>query len=196
MSETHDDSWRQYFEVTADLPPHAFFDRLDPYLPEPGSTAIDLGAGPGRGTRRLLERGLQVTAVDVSAEALAMLRERVPADAPLEIVHGSFDEIPLARYALAVGCYSLFFLPPASFADFWPRLVDAIEPGGIWGGQFLGIRDEWRTENYTLHDRGDVERLLEGFEILLLEEQEHDGETALRTPKHWHVFHTIARKRS
>ena len=191
-----DHDWLSYFAVTADKPAHPLFDRLDDVLPEePGGRAIDLGCGPGRGVLRLLARGLHVTAVDVHQEALDMVRERVPADAPLELVRASFEDLDLGRYDVAVGCFSLFFLPPEAFAAFWPRLVDAIEPGGIWAGEFLGVNDSWKDRGYTVHTREQAEALLEGFEVLLFTEDEADGPTATGEAKHWHVFHTIARKR-
>jgi tellurite methyltransferase len=190
-----DVQWTRYFEITKDKPAHSMFDLLDEYLPEAGR-AIDLGCGPGRGTLRLLARGLEVTAVDIAREALDLVRERVPADAPLTLVCGSLDEVALAPpYDVAVGCFSLFFLEPDRFARFWPHLVDAIAPGGLWAGQFLGVRDTWRERGYTVHTREEAEHLLDGFEILHFSEMDEDGATATGDPKHWHVFHTIARRR-
>lgn len=195
MTPTTDDEWREYFAITVDKPAHPLFDLLDEYLPDDGGRAIDLGCGPGRGTLRLLARGLQVTAVDQAPEALAMVRERAPADAPLELVEASMDAVPLDRYDVAVGCFSVFFLSPDRFEAFWPRLVAAIRPGGLWAGEFLGVNDTWRDE-CTTHTRAQIDRLLDGFEVLHLGEEEFDGATALNTPKHWHLFHTIARRRS
>jgi hypothetical protein len=45
----------------------------------------------------------------------------------------------------------------------------------------------------TFHTRAEVEALLAEFEIQGLREQDADGE-AVSGPKHWHVFHVIARK--
>ena len=191
-----DPEWSRYFAITVDKPAHPLFDLLDEYLPEePGARAIDLGCGPGRGTLRLLARGLTVTAVDLEAEALQMVRERVPDEAPLTLVEGSLDEVPLDRYEVAVGCFSVFFLPPERFDAFWPRLVESIEPGGIWAGEFLGVHDDWAARGYTVHRRADVDALLRDFEVIHLAEEEFDGATATGTPKHWHLFHTIARRR-
>jgi tellurite methyltransferase len=188
--------WLDYFAVTANRPAHPLFDLLDDFIPDgAGRTAIDLGCGPGRGTLRLLARGYQVTAVDVAPEALSMLRERAPSDAPLEIVQSSFENLELETYDLAVGCFSLFFLNPSAFDPFWERLVASLKPGAIWAGEFLGVNDTWKDDGLTTHSREDVERLLSRFDVLHLKEEEADGQTAIGETKHWHVFHSIARLR-
>lgn len=186
--------WAEYYQATKEGPAHRTFDMLDPHLPRSGR-AIDLGCGTGRGTLRLLTAGLHVTAVDVSPEALEIVRAKVPSDAPLELIHASFPELDLGRYDVAVGCFSLFFMEPAEHDAFWKRLVDAIEPGGLWAGQFLGVRDDWKANGWAVHDESQVRALLEPFEILWLEEEEKDGNTATGEPKHWHAFHTIGRKK-
>jgi SAM-dependent methyltransferase len=58
----------------------------------PGSAVVDLGAGTGKLTRMLTERGLDVTAVDPSPAMLAELRLAVP-DA--RTVEGTAEAIPL-----------------------------------------------------------------------------------------------------
>lgn len=189
-----EERWPEYFAATVDLPPHPFFDLLDSYLPADGK-AIDLGCGPGRGTLRLLSRGLSVTATDVSADALEMLRSKLPSNAPVEIICAPFQDLDLAEYDVVVACFSLFFLPPAEFEAFWPRVCAAVRPGGIFAGQFLGVNDDWRDRGYTLHDKAAALNLLTEFDILHFEEEEKDGDTAVGARKHWHVFHVIARKR-
>ncbi len=37
--------------------------------------------------------------------------------------------------------------------------------------------------------------LLDGFELELFEEEEADSVTPRGNPKHWHIFHIVARKR-
>lgn len=46
----------------------------------------------------------------------------------------------------------------------------------------------------TFHTRGEVDMLVEGLEVLRLREEEADG-VAFSGPKHWHVYHLIARRR-
>ena len=42
--------------------------------------------------------------------------------------------------------------------------------------------------------REEIPRLLEPLAIVELEEEDRDGQTADGTPKHWHVFHVLARR--
>ena len=58
---------------------------------------LDLGAGTGKLTTRLVERGLQVIAVDPIAEMLEMLRTALP-DTPALL--GSAEQIPLPDNAV------------------------------------------------------------------------------------------------
>ncbi len=40
-----------------------------------------------------------------------------------------------------------------------------------------------------------IASLCDGFAIEMLEEEESDGVTPRGRPKHWHIFHIVARKR-
>jgi hypothetical protein len=46
----------------------------------------------------------------------------------------------------------------------------------------------------NFHGRDAVERLLGGWDIVELEEEDHPGKTKLGEPKHWHIFHILARR--
>ena len=46
----------------------------------------------------------------------------------------------------------------------------------------------------THHTRAKVESLLAPFAIEHFVEEERDGTTANGSPKHWHLFHIVARK--
>ncbi|MEO7804234.1 MAG: class I SAM-dependent methyltransferase [Actinomycetota bacterium] len=185
---------KKYFETTADRPAHGIFDILEPHLP-PMGRALDLGCGAGRGTLRLLSLGFDVTAVDMSDQGLEFLRQRLPKDAAATLICSSFQDLKLeGRYDVVVAVCSLFFLPPPQFATFWPTVVEAIVPGGLFAGLFLGVNDSWKDRTFTLHDRHEVESLLSDFEIVHLVEDENDGETAIGEPKHWHTFSVVAKK--
>ena len=156
---------------------------------------MDLGCGVGLGVLHLLEKGFRVTAVDAEQEAIDHLKALLPPGAPVKTIVSQFQDLPLETYDVVVAQFSLFFMPPTEFNAFWRRMVDAIRPGGILSAQLLGTNDEWKDRGYTMHSRADVDRLLGPFEVLFLDEVERDGETAVGTKKHWHVFHIVAKKR-
>ncbi|TFV56811.1 class I SAM-dependent methyltransferase [Mycobacterium sp. PS03-16] len=70
-------------------PPEA----IDWLLPAGAGTVLDLGAGTGKLTTRLVERGLDVVAVDPIPEMLEVLTRSLP-DTPALL--GTAEEIPLA----------------------------------------------------------------------------------------------------
>lgn len=185
-------SWSEYFASTLDKPLHPIFARLDPHLP-PSGRALELGCGVGLGAAHLRERGLDVLAVDAEPEAVARTRERVGDDPRVEVREAMMQDLPLgaAQFDAIVAGFSLFFLSPADFAAFWPRLVRSLKPGGLFAGQFLGVHDDWKDLGFSLHTRTEVERLLEPFDLLYFEEAERDGATTQGVRKHWHVFHVV-----
>lgn len=186
--------WSDYYKASIAKPLHPHYENLQPHLPE-GGEALELGCGVGHGVLHLLEKGFHVTAVDAEEEAVAILRSRLPNGAAAKVVRSQFQELELGKYDLVAAHFCLFFLTPAEFNAFWPRLIASIKPGGLLSCQLLGVNDEWRDRGYTVLDRPEVDTLLEPFDVLFLEEVERDGETAVGVKKHWHVFHVVARKK-
>jgi tellurite methyltransferase len=189
------ESWSDYFKASLDKPLHPLWQQIDPRL-KAGEVALELGCGTGSGVIHLVEKGLKVMAVDYEPEALEITRSRLPEGADVHLVKSQFQDLGLepASFDLIVASFSLFFLRSWEFTTFWQRLVKALKPGAIFAGQLLGVNDDWAGRGYTVHSRSEVEMLLRPFETLYLEEAERDGETMLREPKHWHVFHVVARK--
>jgi SAM-dependent methyltransferase len=186
-------TWEDYFASTRGLPPHPIYREMEPYLPASG-TALELGCGVGTGARWLAARGLRVRAVDALPEAIAEARAfPVPEGLSYECGYMQALNLPEAAYDLVVAGFCLFFLTRPELTEFWPRLVASIRPGGLFAGQFLGERDDW-ARDYTAQTRGELDAMLAPFEALHLEEAERDGKTSLGTPKHWHVFHVVARR--
>lgn len=192
------EDWAEYYQAMLARPRHPHYDNLDPHLPD-GGNALDLGCGVGQGVVHLVEKGFTVTTVDAEVEALKHLKDRLPADASVKLIHSNFEDfgsqLPgLGTFDVVVAHFSLFFLPPDEFAKFWPLVVNAVKPGGLLSTQLLGVNDDWTERGYSVHTSEQVEDLMEPFEVLVQEEVERDGETALGTKKHWHVFHIVARK--
>jgi tellurite methyltransferase len=187
------EDWSQYLKASLEKPLHPIWDHLEPYL-KPGQTALELGCGAGSGVLRLVERGLRVLAVDQEPEALEITKSRLPEGADVHLLKAQFQALEFEpnSFDVIVAGFSLFFLRSWEFGRVWKQLGTALKPGGVFAGQFLGEHDDWAERGYCVHTRAEVEALLEGLELIWFEEAERDGETLLREPKHWHVFHVVA----
>ena len=89
-------------------------------------------------------------------------------------------------------------LPLCEAADFyrlWRDIRASLLPGGRFSGQWYGERDSWvGRPGITFVARPEAQKLLEGLDIEMFEEEENDSVTPRGNPKHWHVFHIVARK--
>jgi tellurite methyltransferase len=87
-------------------------------------------------------------------------------------------------------------LPSGSVSrPLWERIPSSLRRGGRFSGQLFGDRDGWAQDPaLSFHRRADVEDLLQAFQLERFDEIEQNGRTALGEPKHWHVFHIVARK--
>jgi SAM-dependent methyltransferase len=159
--------------------------------------AIDIGAGAGNETAALLWDGWRVLAVDqdpACAERIRSLGIEITPGA-LEVWTTDFADVTaLPRADLIYAGYSLPFAGQA-FDGLWSAMRNSLLPGGWLACQLYGERDGLRELGGDHHfvTRHEALRLLDGLEILEFEEQENDGDS-VRGPKHWHVFHVIARR--
>jgi SAM-dependent methyltransferase len=193
--------WEVYYSAIAGRPLRELFVDATPFLPTttpdgPSLVAVDLGCGDGTETLELLRRGWTVLAVDGSPEGIARLRKSVPPTdrERLSTRVAPFSEVELPTSDLVYAGLSLPFCGPNEFDEVWRQITSAIRPRGLFAGHFFGPHDTWSgTSDMTFHTRAEVEALLADFEIEGLREQDDDGE-AVSGPKHWHVFHVIARK--
>ena len=159
--------------------------------------AFDGGAGALNATKYLLEAGFaHVTALD-SAPASQKAAEELPPDR-VTFVLSRFEDFgfPADAYDLVNAEFSLPFIRRENFAAVFATLLGAVKPGGLFTGQLFGLNDSWNTPDtgMNFHSRADVERLLRGFELVELEEEDHPGKTKLGEAKHWHIFHILARR--
>jgi tellurite methyltransferase len=199
-SGTRDSDWQDFYERTAGRPPRptllAALDRFGPS--ENRRNAVDLGCGDGRDTVELLRHGWRVIAVDAEPAAIERLETRrdLTERAMLTTVCVRFENARWPKVDLVNASFALPLCPPDRFLEVWARIERSLKPGGRFSGQLFGERDDWRGETgITHHDRAAVERLLTGFEVEMLEEEETDTATPYGKPKHWHLFHVVARKR-
>jgi tellurite methyltransferase len=186
--------WGAFYDAVSERPPHetviGALDRFD----HPGF-AVDLGCGQGRDTMEMLRRGWRVLAIDGEADAIARLQERASGIPALETQVAAFEDATWPDADLVNAGFSLPFCSPGTFDGVWERIVASLRPGGRFSGQFFGDRDEWAgRRDLTFHTRQEALGLLEGLELEQFDEEDADGRTALGEPKHWHIFHVIARR--
>lgn len=186
----------QYLEKTRNLPPSPLLVKAVG-LVQNHYSALDLGAGGGKDTKFLLDQGFQVTAVDKDPQVTKILSDLL-SHPKLTFDNVTFDKFNFGKYDLINAHFSLPFNPKLSFEEVWSKTKEALNPGGVFVGQFFGPTDSWNTSssdmNFHTHDQ--VRGLLAGLEIVQLSEENFDGTTTLGTPKHWHIFHVIARNKA
>jgi SAM-dependent methyltransferase len=187
--------WQLFADLTRDAPPRELLVRAD-RLVAARDAAIDVGSGALNETRFLLDRGYrEVTALDL--EPLRPEDARKLPAGRVRYVRQSFDDFafPVAGYDLVNAQYALQFIRPTQFNRVFGRIRRALRPRGIFAGQLLGEHDDWYGDpSMNFHSRRRARALFDGMEVLVFEEEDIDDKTADGAPKHWHVFHVIARK--
>jgi SAM-dependent methyltransferase len=91
-----------YDRVRPGYPP-ALFDEMFRYLREGIDTreprVVEIGAGTGKATIALLERGARVTAVEIGPEMSAFLRRKFASEERLQVINAPFEDAELAPNA-------------------------------------------------------------------------------------------------
>ena len=191
--------WAAYYDKLRDRPPRrTLLAALDRFGTTPAAAlTLDLGCGDGRDPVEMLRRGWRVIAVDAEPEALRQLQARtLPAGSDVTPVIGRLEEVPVPLGVQLIN--SSFAMPlcePEAFRDLWRRIREGLPSGGRFSGQWYGPRDSWvGRPGLTFLGREEALGLLEGLELEMFEEEESDGVTPRGKPKHWHIFHIVARK--
>ena len=198
-SEAED--WPGYFaSVLGKAPRETLLAALDAFTKEghAAGLAVDIAAGEGRDTLELLGRNWTVVATDGHPDAFDLLWPRVPEDLKprLTTLEVDFSEMKIPECDLVNASFALPFCKPEDFPGLWERIVLGIRPGGRFAGQFFGDRDAWASLPGRSHQsREEVLKLLVDFEVEMWREEERDDPPELRKPKHWQIFHVVAKKR-
>jgi SAM-dependent methyltransferase len=188
--------WSQFYEQQGGRSVRpTFASALSAWGDAPGD-AIDLGCGDGVESRHLLARGWNVLAVDSDTGVDERVRAGV-SDAEgerLQVRSARFEtlgELPPADFVYAG--FALPFCEADRFPYVWADIRDALRPGGLFAGELFGPHDAWYGRPaMNFHDRAGVTAMLAGMDILQLVEDDRRG-MSFEGPKHWHVFHVIAR---
>ena len=99
-----------------------------------GGHVLDLGCGPGHCAATMANHGLRVTAIDASAEMVAMAAKH----AGVTALQGTFDELQdTKKYAGVWANFSLLHAPRKDM----PRLLNSIAKALIPAGKFhIGLK--------------------------------------------------------
>ena len=194
-----DKGWAEYYQATANRPPRrTLMEALARFEPAAAPRfAVDLGCGDGRDTIELLRRGWSVLAIDGEPAAIERLKARpdLPVGAALACLCRRFEDAAWPKADLVNASFSLPLCAPDRLGDLWARIVASLKPGGRFAGQLYGERDGWAGRPDITHlTRAAVERLLRDLHVELFEEEESDAVTPRGKPKHWHIFHIVARR--
>ena len=197
-----------YLEGNAGAPPREILVRAIPLVDAAcRRRALDVGCGPGREAVALLQAGFEVVAFDPYETMLVQTSACIARDCPelaprATLRQGTLEDLAPdlrpAEFGLVHAGFVLPFVLPARFDECFARLRASLSPGGILVGQFFGPDDEFirgaAPGTMTSHAAPEVDRLLEGFEVLHREEVNRAGKVGRGRDKWWHVHHVVARR--
>ena len=200
MSTRATPDWKHYYAVTASRRPRellrAALRLLDVATPAE-HLAVDIGCGAGVETLELLRQGWAVLAVDRSRSAIQHLRSAVP----VERVHrlrtrvARVESLRLPSADFVWAGVSLPFLDPKALPAVWQEIVACLKPGGLFAGDFFGLRHGWAgAEGMNFHSATAIRQLLRPLVLETLISEQGRRVTAMNGTVRWHAFAVIARK--
>jgi len=94
-----------------------------------GTKVLDVGCGSGLATKLLLDKGLEVTAIDLSPKMVEYAKERNPA---AHIIQGDFLNYPFAENFDAVIALAFIHLFPKDIAtQAFVKISNLLKPSGL-----------------------------------------------------------------
>lgn len=196
-NESINKRWQQYYQLSAEIK-HRPNTEMAVKLNQSGiKIAIDCGCGVGADTAYLAKQGYTVHAFDNSVDAINLCKQRFDGDTNIHLTTANFETYHYPTTGIMVANSSLFFSDKNQFAQTWQSICNSIAIGGVFTGDFLGIKDDWANnfEIATNPLNGEqVTKLFTGFDIIHFKERDEVGYTRQGEQKHWHVFSILAIK--
>jgi len=188
-------SWEIYYKKFYNKPPAPLLKIALENNSYNKSWAYDLGCGTGSDTRFLLKKGWHVCAVDREDSALQILKKDCAKFNQLTCLQEDFTNLVFQSCELIHGTYSFGFAGDEGFNQLWHKMVASLKSGGTISGELFGDQDDWKNSGRvkTLSHL-ELEKLIEGFEILYFDEEHFRGPTALEVQKNWHVYSIVIKK--
>ena len=123
---------------------------IDWLLPEHATRVLDLGAGTGKLTRQLRERGLDVIAVEPSAGMREQLRRAVPG---VPVLGGKAEQLPLAAGSVdaILVAQAWHWVEPSLAIPEAARVLAPVAAGRLWNRRVEGV--DWVSESSLDHGK-------------------------------------------
>ncbi|MGF1687588.1 class I SAM-dependent methyltransferase [Photobacterium japonica] len=192
------ENWRQFYNKALRRPHTPRTERAITLNQSGSRIAVDCGCGTGSDIQFLASQDYTVHAFDINSDAITICRERFEAHAPIFLTQASFETFTYPQCGVLIANSSLFFADPDTFTSTWQRLVASLASGGVFAGDFMGVKDSW-AENYRSPTapvtRTQLASLLADFDIIEWNERDAQGTTMLGFEKHWHTYSVLAIKR-
>ena len=164
-----------------------FFTELERHVPVNGKI-LDLGSGTGIPyDKYLVEKGFQVTGLDISEKHVTRARESVPEATYIKADFSRYD-LGTETYDAIISLYSIFHIPREEHEALLNNIYNALKPEGVLlatlgvedmemdVNEFIGSSMAWSS--YSKHKNKKLVEIT-GFKILLLEEENEEGENHL-----------------
>jgi SAM-dependent methyltransferase len=136
--------------VTSDYEREKYADTIAALAPRPLGRVLEVGCSIGVFTAQLAPRCAELVAIDFSARALALARERLAGVPRVELLQASFPEqVPSGEWDAVICSEVLYYLDARTFA----RAVDWLAAQLARGTSVLAV--SWRGEGREEPMRGD-----------------------------------------
>jgi trans-aconitate methyltransferase len=195
--ENDDEIWHQYYEKIL-LQAHSRRTEFAIKLNKSNiKTAVDMGCGTGSDCEYMAQLGYQVYGFDINSESISICQKRFKNSDLVAISKASFETYDYPKSGVVIANNSLYFAHPTHFKAIWDRIVNSLEKGGVFAGDFMGVNDDWATgfRNPTSPmNRSEIESLFHDFDVIRFHERDESGKTAIGKTKHWHTFSVLAVK--
>ncbi|EAQ64383.1 SAM-dependent methyltransferase [Marinomonas sp. MED121] len=195
---TNTEVWEQFYKKTLERKHHPRTEKAISIDNTALKRAVDCGCGAGADMVFLAEKGYQVFGFDQSNDAFDICHKRFEDISAVEVTQASFENFQFPESSLILANASLFFAKPESFDEIWTNLEGSLVSGGVFAGDFMGIKDDWaisHTIPITSLTKASVMALFEGFDLIAFHERDELGQTQIGKSKHWHTYSVIAKKR-
>ncbi|MBU3863746.1 methyltransferase domain-containing protein [Streptomyces sp. 4503] len=129
LGRIFDEDAELYDRARPGYPPELFDDLMEVAGTGPGCRVLEVGAGTGKATLPLAERGCRITAVELGADMAAVARRNLAGFEAVEIVTADFETWPLPEepFDAVVSATAFHWIDPAVRMA---KAADALRAGG------------------------------------------------------------------